>query len=84
MKDELTLGVMMAFVFGVIVALALNFFMRDSPDESKIKAFTQICNKFDVQVTDNEYRLSCSKGYIDVDSKGYLMASKIQEGIIKK
>lgn len=37
----------------------------------------QLCNEFEVQVTNKDYRLSCDKGYIDIDAKGYLMANDI-------
>lgn len=67
----------MSFLFGMVVALLLISFLRNSNDERQVKAFTQLCNELEVQVTDKEYRLSCDKGYIDVDAKGYLMANNI-------
>ena len=67
----------MSFLFGMVVALLLISLLRNSNDERQVKAFTQLCNEFEVQVTDKEYRLSCDKGYIDVGAKGYLMANNI-------
>lgn len=75
MISENSIKLFMSFLFGMVVALLLIVFLRNTNDEHQVKAFTQLCNEFEVQVTDKDYRLSCDKGYID--AKGYLMANDI-------
>lgn len=77
MISENSIKIFMSFLFGMVVALVLIVFLRNTNDERQVKAFTQLCNEFEVQVTDKDYRLSCDKGYIDIDAKGYLMANNI-------
>ncbi len=77
MISENSIKLFMSFLFGMVVALLLIVFLRNTNDERQVKAFTQLCNEFEVQVTDKDYRLSCDKGYIDIDAKGYLMANDI-------
>lgn len=77
MISESSMKLFMSFLFGMVFALLLISFFRNTNDERQVKVFTQLCNEFEVQVTDKQYRLSCDKGYIDIDAKGYLMANDI-------
>lgn len=77
MYDERFYGLAGAFILGVAVSAAIFFSYSDSPDENQIKAFTQICSKYDVQVTGKEYRLSCDKSFVFVGNKGYLKVNEI-------
>lgn len=79
MYDERLYGLAGAFMLGLAVSAGIFSYYSDSPDENQIKAFTQICSKYDVQVTGKDYRLSCDKGFIIVGSKGYLKANEILE-----
>lgn len=72
MYDERLYGLAGAFMLGIFVGAGMFIFDSDPPDENQIKAFTQICEKYDVQVTGKDYRLSCDKGFIVVGSEGYL------------
>ncbi|HGY1116993.1 TPA: hypothetical protein ACNUX9_003868 [Providencia rettgeri] len=77
MISENSIKLFMSFLFGMVVTSLLIVFLRNTNDERQVKAFTQLCNEFEVQVTNKDYRLSCDKGYIDIDAKGYLMANDI-------
>ncbi|MEQ5091592.1 hypothetical protein ABN224_16465 [Providencia rettgeri] len=49
MISENSIKIFMSFLFGMVVALVLIVFLRNTNDERQVKAFTQLCNEFEVQ-----------------------------------
>ncbi|ENN8378717.1 hypothetical protein ACAX46_004184 [Providencia rettgeri] len=65
------------FVFGFLVSYLIHLLIA-SAEKNKIKNFIATYKEYEVKITDSSCRLSCDKGYIEVETKNYL--SFIQRG----
>lgn len=65
------------FGIGFSVSVLINVLIA-SAEKNKIKNFIATYKEYEVKITDTSCRLSCDKGYIDVETENYL--SFIQRG----
>ncbi|MEX9896951.1 hypothetical protein AB7W86_20560 [Providencia rettgeri] len=59
------------FVFGFLVSYLIHLLIA-SAEKNKIKNFIATYKEYDVKIIDSSCRISCEKGYIDVETNNYL------------